>query len=429
MIIYTILTIVLIILTLAFIYYYFSMRNIKGNYKKLKKEISKTVQVNINNPSDDFLLHQLNNTIKKLKNNYESEKNRRRNIYSILDSLNEGVILVSLYEGDLIKVDFANTSSRKIFTIEDYIGRSLAEIVDSHNLIDLILKSYKRNEELQEEILFYSPEKRYYNCTVKSPSIDEKYKIIILTDITREKNFESLRKEFFTIMSHELRTPLTVINGYVENLLMDESIDKYYKKMLNIIEDETARLTRLVNDLLDLGRLEKNINTEMSMEKVNISNIATKSYNFFSMLANEMDINLISEIEEDIYIKANDDRILQVIYNLLDNALKFTSLKKSTKKNVWIRLYQEKNEEKNEVVLEIEDDGIGIPSKEIQKIYDMFYRVDKSRTRQIGGFGLGLYIVKTILDKHNARIYLESEENNGTLFKINFKGGNANESV
>jgi two-component system phosphate regulon sensor histidine kinase PhoR len=147
------------------------------------------------------------------------------------------------------------------------------------------------------------------------------------------------------------------------------------------------------------------------------------------MLAKEMDINIISEIDDDIYIKANEDRILQVIYNLVDNALKFTSLKKTSEKNVWMKLYQEKNEEKDEVVLEIEDDGIGISSKEIQKIYDMFYRVDKSRTRQIGGFGLGLYIVKTILDKHNARIYLESEENNGTLFKINFKGGNINESI
>jgi two-component system phosphate regulon sensor histidine kinase PhoR len=264
---------------------------------------------------------------------------------------------------------------------------------------------------------------------VKPTSIDEKYKIVILNDITREKNFESLRKEFFTIMSHELRTPLTVINGYVENLMMDDSIDNSYKKMLNIVEDETARLTRLVNDLLDLGRLEKSINTEMPMKEVNLSKIAKKSYDFFSMLAKEMDINIISEIDDDIYIIANEDRILQVIYNLVDNALKFTSLKKTSEKNVWMKLYQEKNEEKDEVVLEIEDDGIGISSKEIQKIYDMFYRVDKSRTRQIGGFGLGLYIVKTILDKHNARIYLESEENNGTLFKINFKGGNINESI
>jgi two-component system phosphate regulon sensor histidine kinase PhoR len=405
------------------------MKNIKANYHRLKEEISRSVQVNINNPSDDFLLHQLNNNIKKLKNKYDSEKNRRRNIYSILNSLNEGVILVSLYEGDLIKVDFANNASREIFTIEDYIGRSLAEIVDSHNLIDLILKSYKRDKELVEEILFYSPEKRYYKCTVKPTSIDKKYKIVILNDITREKNFESLRKEFFTIMSHELRTPLTVINGYVENLIMDESIDKSYKKMLNIVEDETARLTRLVNDLLDLGRLEKSINTEMPMKEINISKIANKSYDFFSMLAKEMDINILADIEDEIYIKANEDRLLQVVYNLVDNALKFTSLKKSSEKNVWLRLYKEKNEEKDEVVLEIEDDGIGISSKEIQKIYDMFYRVDKSRTRQIGGFGLGLYIVKTILDKHNARIYLESEENNGTLFKINFKGGNINESL
>lgn len=429
MIVYSFLIISLIIVLLSFMYYYLKMVKINKSYQNLKSEISKTFQVNINNPSDDFLLHQMNNNIKNLKNKYESEKNRRRNIYSILDSLNEGVILVSLYDGDVIKVDFANNSSREIFTIEDYIGRSLAEILDSHNLIDLILKSYKKDKDLQEEILFYSPEKRYYKCTVKSTSIDKKYKIIILTDITREKNFESLRKEFFTIMSHELRTPLTVINGYVENLIMDDSIDNSYKKMLNIVEDETARLTRLVNDLLDLGRLEKSINTEMPMNNINISKLVTKAYDFFSMLSDEMNINIISEIEDDIFIKANEDRILQVIYNLIDNALKFTSLRKSTDKNVWIRLYQEKNEEKNEVVLEIEDNGIGISSKEIQKIYDMFYRVDKSRTRQIGGFGLGLYIVKTILDKHDARIYLESEENNGTLFKINFKGGKINESL
>lgn len=429
MIIYALLSVAVIILLFGFVYYYIKNLKVKNNYYRLKNEISRSMEINLNNPSDDFLLHQMNNNITKLKSKYESEKNRRRNIYSILDSLNEGVILVSLYQGDLIKVDFANNSSREIFTMEDYVGRSLAEIVDSHNLIDLILTSFKRDKELQEEILFYSPEKRYYKCTVKSTSIDDKYKIIILNDITREKNFESLRKEFLTIMSHELRTPLTVINGYVESLIMDESIDEYYKKMLNIVEDETARMTRLVNDLLDLGRLEKSINTEMPMKDINLSNISNKAYNFFLMLSKEMGININSEIEEDIYIKANEDRILQVLYNLIDNALKFTSLKKDSEKNIWIRLYKEKNEEKNEVVLEIEDDGIGISSKEIQKIYDMFYRVDKSRTRQISGFGLGLYIVKTILDKHNARIYLESEENNGTLFKINFKGGISNESL
>src|SRR6056297_2185383 len=200
-------------------------------------------------------------------------------------------------------------------------------------------------------------------------------------------------------MSHELRTPLTVINGYVESLIMDETIDPQNKKMLNIVEDETARLTRLVNDLLDLGRLEKSINTEMPMKEIDITKVAEKAYNFFPMLSKEMGINILAEIEKDVYIRANEDRILQVIYNLLDNALKFTSLKKSSEKNVWIRLYKETNVDKNEVVLEIEDDGIGISSKEIQKIYDMFYRVDKSRTRQISGFGLGLYIVKTILDK------------------------------
>ena len=146
------------------------------------------------------------------------------------------------------------------------------------------------------------------------------------------------------------------------------------------------------------------------------------------MLSDEMGIELISEIEDNIKITGNDDRILQAIYNLIDNAIKFTAMRNSEEKTVWIRLYKD-SENKNEVILEIEDTGIGIPSKELQKIFDMFYRVDKSRTRQISGFGLGLYIVKLILDNHKARLFLESEENNGTLFRINFKGGIDDASV
>jgi two-component system phosphate regulon sensor histidine kinase PhoR len=100
-------------------------------------------------------------------------------------------------------------------------------------------------------------------------------------------------------------------------------------------------------------------------------------------------------------------------------------MKEKGEKNVYVRLYKESSN----VVLEIEDTGIGIPSKELEKIFDMFYRVDKSRTRQVSGFGLGLYIVKSILDKHNAGVYLESEENNGTLFRITFKGGMKDETL
>jgi len=404
---------------------YFRQMKAIDSYKKLKEELCRILDININNPSDDFLLHQTNLKYKSLVERYESERVRRKNLYSIMNNLEEGVIVVSIYQSDIIKVDFANDFSKRIFTIDDYVGRSIVEIVDNHSLIDLILKSYKLQSDEEEELLFYSPEKRFYKCKVKMMSIDDNGRIVLLSDITKEKNLENLRKEFLTTMSHELRTPLSVMNGYLETILMDNHLDKGLEKMLKIIEDETARLTRLVNDLLDLGRLEKSLTDNTNIKEINISNITKKVFEFFKLLSEGLDVNLTAEVANNLKIKGDEERIMQAVYNIVDNALKFTSMKEKGEKNVYVRLYKESSN----VVLEIEDTGIGIPSKELEKIFDMFYRVDKSRTRQVSGFGLGLYIVKSILDKHNAGVYLESEENNGTLFRITFKGGMKDETL
>ena len=404
---------------------YFRQMKAIDSYKKLKEELCRILDININNPSDDFLLHQTNLKYKSLAERYESERVRRKNLYSIMNNLEEGVIVVSIYQSDIIKVDFANDFSKRIFTIDDYVGRSIVEIVDNHSLIDLVLKSYKLQSDEEEELLFYSPEKRFYKCKVKMMNIDDNGRIVLLSDITKEKNLENLRKEFLTTMSHELRTPLSVMNGYLETILMDNHLDKGLEKMLKIIEDETARLTRLVNDLLDLGRLEKSLTDNTNIKEINISNITKKVFEFFKLLSEGLDVSLTAEVANNLKIKGDEERIMQAVYNIVDNALKFTSMKEKGEKNVYVRLYKESSN----VVLEIEDTGIGIPSKELEKIFDMFYRVDKSRTRQVSGFGLGLYIVKSILDKHNAGVYLESEENNGTLFRITFKGGIKDETL
>jgi two-component system phosphate regulon sensor histidine kinase PhoR len=129
-----------------------------------------------------------------------------------------------------------------------------------------------------------------------------------------------------------------------------------------------------------------------------------------------MSIEFEEQIEDDLYVFGNEDRLLQVVYNILDNSFKFTALKEKDEKKVWLRLYKDDNDKT--IILEIEDTGIGIPSKELKRIFNLFYRVDKSRSRQVPGLGIGLYIVKTVLDNHNARIYLDSEENNGTLFQV-----------
>lgn len=419
---YILLLIIFSFVSIFFIVFIYKYKKLFNNYTNLKNKISSKLNINLKNPSDDYIIHQSKTIINSFKEKYDKEKTKRKNIYSILEDLEEGVILVYYHRGDLINIDYANNKAKEVFTLNDYLGKSLTSVVDNHNLIDIILKSFKTNKDISDEILFYSPEKKYFNCKVKLTNFNNDFRIIILTDITKEKNLEELRKEFLTIMSHELRTPLSVINGYLETILMEDNLDNSNKKMLTIIEDESARLTRLVNDLLDLGRLEKPSLENMNYSKINLSRLVQTSYNFFNMLSKEINIDFNISLEDDLSIYGNEDRIFQVIYNLIDNALKFTSLKDDENKNVDLRLYKEKNNNMVEIILEIEDTGIGISSKELQKIFDMFYRIDKSRTRQITGVGLGLYIVKTILDNHKARIYLESEENSGTLFRISFKG-------
>ncbi len=411
--------------------YFLKYKKLKNDYKNFKLQINNLFNFSYKNPSDDYVIHQIDNHLKNISEKYSLEKSKRANIYSILDKINEGILIISINPGDIIQVYYANEFSKQLFTTENFIGRSLSSIIDNHNLIDLVLKSFKRKIAVEDEIVFYLPEKKTFSCKIDLTNIDDLYRVVILSDITKEKSLEVLRREFLTIMSHELRTPLAVINGYLETILMKENLDKENEKMLSIIEDETARLTRLVNDLLDMGRLEKSSLSVEKFEKLNLSELINTAYDFFKLLSDEINISFINEIEEDIFIKGNEDRMFQAIYNLIDNAIKFTSVKEdSEEKTVWIRLYQEQDcDEKNEVIFEIEDTGMGIPSKELQKIFHMFYRVDKSRTRQMSGFGLGLYIVKTILDNHNATIYLESEENNGSLFRIIFKEGVKVESV
>ncbi len=125
-----------------------------------------------------------------------------------------------------------------------------------------MIQSFKENEDLEEDILFYYPEKKiFFNCKVKSINV-ENYRVIILADITKEINLENLRKEFLTIMSHEMRTPLSVINGYLEILLNEKGLDPKIHSYLRKIEEETARLTRMFNDLLDIQRLEKAVGEE-----------------------------------------------------------------------------------------------------------------------------------------------------------------------
>jgi two-component system phosphate regulon sensor histidine kinase PhoR len=402
---------------------------IKNENIKIKSALSKVLSISANDPATEYLIHSLEEKINGINKKLELEKIKRNNLYSILNNISESIMLVFYSEdSNALILDYANKSAQSLFISDNFLGKKLSEILEDHNIIDIILKSYRLDENISEEIIVYSPKKSFFHCEIKKIFLEseknQNYRIVVLRDITKEKELELMRREFLTIMSHELKTPLTVIHGYSETLLMsDEKLSPQALRFLNIIEDESSRLTRLINDLLDISRLERR-DYEYSFKEVNISNLVKKVYMIFNSLTKDMDIKLNLDVDDDLIINGDEDRLMQMLYNILDNSVKFTHIKDSGEKEVYIRLYGYDDE----VILEVEDTGIGIPERERNKIFNLFYRVDKSRTRQVPGTGLGLYIVKQILEKHRAYIEVDSEENQGTLFKIIFKGRNINET-
>lgn len=221
------------------------------------------------------------------------------------------------------------------------------------------------------------------------------------------------RSEFLSSISHELRTPLTYIKGYADivqkrNLSLEER-----HQYLSIILEETNRLSDLVKNLFDLAKIDKN-SFDIQKTPIDLTDFMKKIEAKFSPAfhGNQMDLEV--QCPEAIYLLADAARLEQIIFNLLDNSIKYSSAGDKTTLIV--------NRHKQELYIKIKDTGKGIPDEELPYIFDRFYRVDKSRTRALGGTGLGLAIVKELVHAHGGTISVKSRENEGTEFELIFKG-------
>ena len=235
------------------------------------------------------------------------------------------------------------------------------------------------------------------------------------------ENIEDMRRGFIANVSHELRTPMTSIRGFIEGIL-DGTIppdrQNYY---LTIVRDETDRLNRLVNNLLDLARMEAG-ELELNPRVVNINELVRVCIIKLETLITNKKIQVEALFEEeDIYVSADADAIERVLYNLVHNAIKFTpeegkiNISTVTKKDI--------------VEVSVEDSGIGISPDEIDMIWDRFYKADKSRSNDKVGTGLGLAIVKTIINEHNQQIWVVSQPGKGTKFTFTLRKVEKHENV
>jgi signal transduction histidine kinase len=214
------------------------------------------------------------------------------------------------------------------------------------------------------------------------------------------------RREFLQNVSHELRTPLSYIKGYTEAILDGIVVDRNdIEKYVSIIQNEVGRMHRLVHDLLDLAQLEDD-SYPMKCEPLPFAQLIMDVIKRYELLASQKDIAFIRELDQDIIINGDIDRLEQVVSNLLDNAIRYTPKGKSVRLSL--------SQEKNTAIFIIKDSGSGIPKEDLPKVVERFYRVNKARTRKEGGTGLGLSIVYQIVKKHDGELKIDSEYGEGT---------------
>ncbi len=237
--------------------------------------------------------------------------------------------------------------------------------------------------------------------------------VAMVEDVTELRRMERIRNDFAANVSHELKTPLTSIKGFVETLQVGAIDNKpMAMKFLGIIMSEADRLTRLINDILSITKMESG-QTEVSNERIHLDAMAAKTVEILKLNDNARNRNIkvtLNQPAEPLYVWGNPDRVEQLLMNLIENAIKYN------KENGSVSVLLSSSSDK--IHLEVSDTGIGIEQKHLDRLFERFYRVDKGRSRNMGGTGLGLAIVKHIAQSMGGMIEVHSEYGEGTTFLV-----------
>lgn len=350
-----------------------------------------------------------NNLTKKLQEAQATTEGEKRKLSSVISYMTDGVI--------------STDRKGRIILINDPATQMLGvprETVLSHQLVSVLGldENYTFDDLLQEKesiVLDYSTKSKPFILRANFSVIQKESGFVngliaVLYDITEQEKIDMERREFVANVSHELRTPLTTMRSYLEALAegawRDEEIAPNF---LETTRGETERMIRLVNDLLQLSKLDS-VDYRLSKEWVNFPVFFNRIIDRFEM-TKEQNVSFKREITEDaIFVEIDEDKITQVLDNIISNAMKYSPEGGTITFKV--------KELDDQIVASISDEGVGIPKDNLDKIFDRFYRVDKARTRKLGGTGLGLAIAREMVNAHGGRIWAESVEGKGTTVQF-----------
>jgi PAS domain S-box-containing protein len=335
----------------------------------------------------------------------------KQQLESTFQSMLSGVVVV----GTSGQILLMNSAAKRIFGVpqDDGTGQNLISVVNNEKVQSLISASLEDAQEKAEEVSLFTPGERIFQvqtALLRGENTAVAGVVATFNDITELRGVERMKTEFVASVSHELRTPLTSIKGFIRTLLDDT--DGYYDRVTQvefyqIIDQECDRLVRLINDLLNVSRIEAGRALELNLKPVELGQLIAK------VVTSQESYTTRHQIEADVSadlptVIADEDKIDQVLTNLINNAIKYSP-------DGGVVLVSARSTG-NEVEVGVRDHGLGIPREHLDKIFGRFHRVEGGDTRRAGGTGIGLYLVKHLVEAHGGRIWVDSEVGKGSTF-------------
>ncbi|HQA49584.1 MAG: two-component system histidine kinase PnpS [Syntrophomonadaceae bacterium] len=337
----------------------------------------------------------------------------QRHIQAILTSMVDAVFVVDAQA----RITLANKAAEHLFLVKEGAleGKRLDEINRDQEVSGMICQVLTSGKEVFTETTIRPSTQifRVHVVPIKNQDDQVEAAVAVFHDVTEARNFDQMRSGFVANVSHELRTPLTSIKGFVETLL-DGAMENSdtCRRFLSIIETETNRLTRLIDDLLSLSSIESK-ERHIQLRPVCLVRSMRGIMNIMGPQISDKELHVEFIYPQNLpRIHADEDLLGQVLINLLDNAIKYTP----PKGKIIIRCRRRDSR----LIITFTDTGVGIPRDSIPRVFERFYRVDKARSRHHGGTGLGLAIVKHIVESHGGEVFVDSEIGKGSTFGASF---------
>lgn len=339
---------------------------------------------------------------------------RESGTQTILGAMQDGLLVVDARS----RIMLMNQPFEKLFELRDpAVGVPLIEAVRHATLDELIAETLGTGEAMRSELSVTDSRthsERHIEVSavpIKKADDETSGAVVLFHDITELKQLDQIRREFVANVSHELRTPLSILRGYIEVLLDEpETPSEELARILSIMERHSRRLQRLVDDLLSLAQLESS-QAALELSDVRVDELFNNLIRDWKEKLAAKNLKVIVDLTPEAFtLHADGTRLEEVLYNLLDNAVKFSP------ENGQIRLRA--THRGSDMVLSVADSGLGIGKEHLPRIFERFYRADKGRSRELGGTGLGLAIVKHIAQLHGGRVDAESELGHGTTIHV-----------